>query len=211
MTEDQTMPSTQPAPPPASPPKPKRSCCLWGCFGGVGLFAVSAICLLTLPILLRAAGIINPPAEVVYSGAPDRYASAQVEDILDQAAIDGVKVYVIPELGTDNQTAFIILDSSSGFDGFEDLDQTATETVVDDRVDDLLADLAARNQAENLRITRVAIDYRDENGDTFMTLTTTITEIEDYLAGRITQEEFHGQFGIGLGDLVNQLLEEFNE
>ena len=211
MTEDHTILSIQPAPPPTSPPKPKRNCCLWGCLGGVGLIAVSVICLFTLPILLRAVGLINPPAEVVYGGAPDRYASAQVEDTLRQAAIEGVKVYVIPEQGTNNQTAFIILDSSSGFDGFEDLDQTATEPMVDGRVDDLLADLAARNQTENLRITRVAIDYRDENGDTFMTLTTTITEIEDYLAGRITQEEFHGQLGIGLGDLLNQVIDEYNE
>jgi len=198
------------------PRKEKRNRgCLRGCLGGclaVGvLFALGGTCLLAAPLLLRAAGLINPPAEVVYGAAPDKYASAQIEDVIRQSSIEGVKVYVIPEQGSDEQTAFIILDPSSGFDGFEDLGQNATEAQVDDRMDEVLSDLVARNQAENLRITRVAIDYRDENGETFMTMTTTMAEIENYMVGAIPRDEFYGQFGVGFGDLLNQVLEEINE
>jgi len=209
MTETQGMPGSQSSP---SPIKIKQNrCCLGGCLGIVVFLAIGGICLLSGPILLRAIGVINPPAEVVYGAAPDKYASAQVEDTIRQSSIEGVKVYVIPEQGSDKQTAFVILDPSSGFDGFEDLDQNATEAQVDDRMDDILSNLATRNQAENLRIKRVAIDYRDENGETFMTMTTTMAEIEEYLAGHIDRDEFYGQFGVGFGDLINQVLEEINE
>jgi len=209
MTYTQGMPGSQSSPPPIK--KKQNRSCLYCCLGIVAFIAIGSICLLSAPLLLRAIDLINPPAKVVYGAAPDKYASAQVEDIIRQSSIEGVKVYVIPEQGSDKQTAFVILDSSSGFDGFEDLGQNATEANVDDRMDDILRDLAARNQAENLRIKRVAIDYRDENGETFMTLTTTMAEIEDYLAGAIDRDTFYGQFGVDFGDLINQILEEINE
>jgi hypothetical protein len=209
MTETQNIPESQSS---STPTEKKQSrCCLWGCLGIVGILVISGICLVSAPLLLRAIGLFNPPAEVVYGAAPDRYASAQVEDILRQSSIEGIKVYVIPERGSDAQTAFVIVDPSSGFDGFGDLNQNATEAQVDERMDDVLRDLAARNQAENLRIKRVAIDYRDENGETFLTMTTTMAEIEDYMAGLISRDEFYGQFGVGFGDLINQFLEEINE
>jgi len=209
MTETQSTQENQIPPSPTE--KKQKSCCLRSCLAIIALFAMGSICLLSAPLLLRAIGLFNPPAEVVYGAAPDKYASSQIEDTIRQSSIDGVKVYVIPEQGSDNQTAFVILDSSSGFDGFGDLDQNATEAHVDDRMDDILNELAVRNQTENLRITRVAIDYRDENGETFMTMTTTIAEIEGYLDGLIDRDEFYGQFGVGFGDLINQVLEEINE
>jgi hypothetical protein len=210
LTESQSVPEN---PFQAEEPQQKKrpSCCLRGCLSIVGLFLLGSICLVSAPSILRAAGLSNPPADVVFGAAPDSYASAQIEDVFDQSSLEGVKVYVIPEQGTKNQTAFIIFDPSSGFDGFTNLDQTASEAVVDRRVDDVLKALAARNQAENLRITRVAIDYRDENGETLTTMTTTMAEIEDYLDGEITQDEFYGQFGLGLGDLIKQVLEEYND
>lgn len=209
MTETQGKPGSQSSPSPIK--KKQKRGCLWGCLGIVVFLVFGSICLISAPLLLRVTGLINPPAEVVYGAAPDIFAGTQVEDIIRQSSIEGVKVYVIPEQGSDKQTAFVILDPSSGFDGFEDLGQNATEAHVDDRMDDILRDLAARNQAENLRIKRVAIDYRDENGETFMTMTTTMADIEDYLAGALDRDAFYGQFGVGFGDLINQVLEEINE
>jgi hypothetical protein len=189
--------------------KPRGRGCLWGCIGILGIFLFGGICILISPFVLSAIGFIGQPADIVYGAAPDPYASAQIQETFDQASIEGVRVYVIPEQGSNNQTAFIILDSAQGFDGFTDLEQSATEDVVDARVDAVLVDLAERNRKENLRIVRVAIDYRDEMGESFMRMTTPMSDVEDYLAGNLSKEEFYGDFGVGLGDVVNQLLEEY--
>ena len=105
--------------PAITPPQPKKGgrCCLWSCLSIVGIFALIGICLLVAPFLLQMAGLIGLPADVRYGGSPDIYASEQLQTTLDEFTIEGAEVYVIPEQGTNNQTAFIILDSSEGFTG----------------------------------------------------------------------------------------------
>jgi hypothetical protein len=194
------------------PPEKKRGrCCLWGCLSLVGMLALTGICLLTAPLILRAAGVIGQPAEVRYGAAPDQFASEQLQKTLDEFAIEGAKVYVIPEQGNSNQTAFIILDPSQGFDGFSDMEGQTSQADVNSRVDDILAALVDKNEEYNLRITRVAINYLDENGDTFATMTTSMAEVEDYLAGRLSYEEFYGEFGMGFGPVIRQLWEKYND
>ena len=207
--EDQTIQETQNNQP-STEKKQKKGCRT--CFLGILIIiAIGSFLLLLTPFLLRALGLINPPANVVYGTAADIHASRQLEDIIQKSSISGIKVYVIPALGSDWQTAFIIIDPSSGFRGFENLALDATEAQVDDRKDDILKDLVSRNQTENLRIKRIVVDYRDDNGETFLTMTTTMTEVEGYLGGDISREAFYREFGVGFGDLINQVLEQINE
>lgn len=209
------METSQNSPPSRRAPQPQNKrggkCCLWSCLSIIGIFAISGVCLLTAPFILQAVGLIGSPADVRYGAAPDVYASAQLEETLDEFAIEGAKVYVIPEQGTNRQTAFIILDSSAGFDGFTDMAVDSSENDVNDRVDEILAVLVDKNQQYNLRISRVAINYRDENGETFINLTTSMEEVEDYIAGKISYEEFYGELGMDFGKILTQLWEGYNE
>ncbi len=209
MGTSQTTPPTQRAPQPQK--KTGGRCCLWSCLSIVGIIAITGGCLLAGPFLLQAVGLIGPPAEVRYGAAPDIYASEQLETTLNEFSIEGANVYVIPEQGTNNQTAFIILDSSQGFDGFTDMGAGTSQSDVNSRVDQILAVMADKNQEQHLRISRVVINYRDENGETFMSMTTSMEEVEDYIAGRLTYDEFYGGLGMGFGEVLTQLLEEINE
>lgn len=194
------------------PPEKKRSrCCLYGCLSVAGIFALSTLCLITAPFLLQAAGLIGQPADVRYGAAPDVYSSEQIQTTLGEFSIQGAKVYVIPEQGSNSKTAFIILNASDGFNGFADIAPENTQSDVNNRVNEILAVLVDKNRQLDMHISRVAINYRDESGETFMNLTTSMQEVEDYLAGRMTYEEFYGDLGMDFGRVLDQLWEEFNE
>jgi hypothetical protein len=196
---------------PSTKPKNGGRCCLWSCLSIVGVFVLTGVCLLMAPTLLRMTGLRGLPADVRYGGSPDIYASEQLQTTLDEFTIEGAEVYVIPEQGTNNQTAFIILDSSAGFTGFTDMPPDNSQVDVNNRVDGILAILVDKNQAHDLRISRVVIDYRDENGENFMSLTTSMEELQDYVAGRLTYDEFYGGLGMDFGKVLTQFLEGVNE
>ena len=115
-----------------APKKSRRGCI--GCAGClVVLVIIIAICGGTYflgPSLLRSAGLIQPTAEELYSGAPDPVASQAVEEVLLDAGIEGASAIVIPTKGRNGQLAVISFDSSTKFreSGKEAAEETFMKT-----------------------------------------------------------------------------------
>jgi hypothetical protein len=159
---------------------------------------------------LRAVGVFGPPAEKVYSGAPDAYASAQIDALFSEMSVQGVRTYVIPVEGEQYQHAFIILDASAGYSGMNPLDSN------DDVFDQVIFDLSHRNQTENLRIDRVAVEYRDEQGIRVIAFTASMQDIDAYTLGSMSKEVFIGSIYISMRDTlehfgISELLQEMQQ
>jgi len=191
-----------------SPPKKKRTGRT--CLGCLVIILLSVCCLISLlllaPSLLSKLGIFGMAASEVYELAPDPYASGQMSQAFEERNIPGVSVYVIPQKSKATQGAFIILDASKGYTGLSPLEGSDAVFV------EILQDLVQRNRAENLRISHVTVDYRDENGDTVLAFTAQQEDVEAYADGVITQDEFFKVVHFDLLDTMRRLgVDEFLE
>lgn len=199
------------SPPKTTPPKKKRSRSF--CAGCL-LFPLIIIAILAAlyfigPPLLRWLGIFGPPAEQVYAAAPDLVASAEINEIFDEQSIPGVRVYVLPIDGRSTQGAFIILDASRGYLG---LNPTQGK---DDTFLRVIQNIHQRNQAENLRLEHVTVEYRDEFGEKVVGFTVPQDLVEDYATERITRDDFFREIDIDILQVIDyynlrELLEEIN-
>lgn len=173
------------------------------CLGCLAIIVVSIVCLVCIlfitPLLFRQLGIFGREASEVYELAPDLVASEQVSQAFARRNIPGVRVYVIPIKGETTQGAFIILDSSAGYSGLSPLDDS------DDVFVGLLQDLSRRNREENLRISHVTVDYRDEEGNTMLAFTVDQEDVESYAAGSISRNEFFKLVQFDLLDTMKRL------
>lgn len=192
-------------------PRKKRG---WCCAGCVIVPLVSIICLASAyfigPPLLTWLGIFGMEAKEVYEAAPDLAASESLTETFEELGIPGVKVYVIPIKGEPTRGAFIILDTSAGYQGLDPLNEQ------DDMLHLILQDITRRNREENLRLAHVTVDYRDEYGETATAFTANQSVVEDYADGLITQRGFFAQIEIDLlGTMeylgINGMLEEIQE
>lgn len=196
----------------SDPPRKKRGWCF--CAGCLLTPIITVICLVSayfiLPPLANWLGIFGPEAKEVYQYAPDQAASQSLTDSFTELGITGVRVYVLPIKGEPTQGAFIILDASAGYQGLDPLKEE------DDMLLLVLSDITHRNLEENLRLSHVTVDYRDEYGETVTSFTVDQEVVEDYVAGLITQKGFFAQLEIGLmGTLqyygIDSLLEEIQQ
>lgn len=185
--------------PPAPPVTRKPKGCLT-CLIILGVVLALLACLIFLvPALLRAAGIFGRSAQYVYQQAPDLVAGQQLGEVLNERGIEGVSVYVIPIMDTDDKGAFIILDSSKGYTGLSPLED-------DNEVFfDLLRDLVRRDEEENLRIAHLTVEYRDEQAVPFFSFTVAQEVVEKYVAGSITSDEFFGLVKFSTADMLRNL------
>ncbi len=186
----------------------------WCCAGCILIPLVSLFCLASMyfigPRVASWLGIFGKEAKEVYELAPDLAASSSLSGVFSDLNIPGVKVYVIPIKDQPKQGAFIILDTSAGYQSLSPLDAK------DDSFKRILQDLTRRNRDENLRLAHVTVDYRDEEGKTAIAFTVNQNVIEDYADGRISQEEFFGLIEIDLlGTMqylgIEGLLEEIQQ
>lgn len=179
-----------------NPPRSKGK----GCLSCVLILGVSVVCmagvLLLTPLVLQRLGVFGRQAKDVYQLAPDPVASRQLSQAFADRDIAGVSVYVIPIMGEETQGAFIILDESNGYTGISPMDDS------DEVFIDLLRDLTERNRKENLRISHLTVDYRDEQGNSLLSFTVDQDTVEQYANGLISQEEF---FRVVHFDLVKTL------
>jgi hypothetical protein len=163
--------------------------------------------LLITPLVLQRLGVFGRQAKDVYQLAPDPVASEQLSQAFAERDIVGVSVYVIPIMGEATQGAFIILDESEGYTGLSPTDDS-NEVFID-----LLRDLTERNRKENLRISHLTVDYRDEQGESLLAFTVDQENVEQYADGLITKEEFFEFVHFDLVDTLrnmgaDELLEE---
>jgi hypothetical protein len=129
-------------------------------------------------------GVRQSPAQRLLSGPPDRYAAQQIVDELAAAGLDtqGMWVYVLPIEGQSYRAAYAVLDASQGFE----FERGSGEDVV---VDQLIR-LATSDAAAAQNIGRIAIDYRDREGNQVISLTAPTDAIRAYARGEIGQEAF---------------------
>lgn len=192
---------------PYAPKKKSRGCLIWSIILGVSLLCIAAALLLA-PMLLRALGIFGRDAKEVYEQSPDVVASEKLSQAFSERNIPGVEVYVIPIKGEPTQGAFIILDASKGYTGLSPLEDSSDVFV------ELLRDLTRRNRDENLRISHVTVEYRDEEGSSMLSFTVSQADVEKYANGQISQDEFFKAVHFNLVDTlrkmgVEELLEEY--
>jgi hypothetical protein len=182
---------------PVAPKKSRRGCI--GCAGClIGIFILIAICGGTFflgPSLLRSAGLVQPDAEELYSGAPDPVASQAVEEVLLDAGIEGASAIVIPTKGRNGQLAVISFDSSTKFreSGKEAAEETFMKT---------LSGLSEAN-AKGLKLERAVASYNDDKGDPLLALTAPQSAIESYSAGQMSRNEFLREVDADLSALFN--------
>jgi hypothetical protein len=141
-------------------------------------------------------GIFGKGAAEVYELAPDLVASENLSQVFSELGIPGVKVYVIPLKDQSTQGAFIILDASAGYQGLNPLEDKGDLFMY------ILQDIIRRDRAENLRLSHVTVEFRDEVGESAFAFTAQQALIAQYADGLITRDEFFGSIEI---DLLNTL------
>lgn len=145
--------------------------------------------------LWRRFGLLGPTAQELYSGAPDPFASRLLNEILGDAGMSGASAVVIPIKESEGQIAVISLDTSEGFDG------TGTAAGNEALFMDVIQRMREDNRMEMLGLERVAVDYRDESGQSLVTLTAAETAVEALAQGEIGDDDFLKEVEIGIGGL----------
>lgn len=145
--------------------------------------------------LWRRLGIFGPTAEQLYSGAPDPFATRILNQILGDAGMTGASALVIPIKDSDGQIAVISLDTSQGFDG------TGTAAGNEQLFMSVIQRMREDNRMQMLGLERVAVDYRDENGQSLVTLTAAESAVESLAQGEISQDDFLKEVQVGIGGL----------
>jgi len=178
--------------------KGKRGC--GGCIGCLATMAGVAVLVVALiwfaPWILQKVGISGPGAEELYAGAPDRMASQALNDSLHDVGITGVNALVIPISGSEGQIAVLTLDSSVT------AARVSTKEEANALFMETLRGLAQANQAGNLGIEQVAVDYRDDSGNSLIAVAAPQAAVEAYANGSISRREFLAQVDLDLSNLM---------
>jgi hypothetical protein len=189
-------------------PAKRSSCRRRGCIGCLALIGLT-ICLggvliFAGPSFMRATGLAGPSAEDIYSGAPDPVASAAVTGILTDAGISGARAVVIPMKGSEGNVALITLDGSA-------VEGAGSEAANQQAFEQIIQDLAAADR-EGMNLSHVVVDYRDENGESLISMGASQDDINAYAAGEIAQNQFLYQVEVDFSrlisaDMLQQLME----
>ena len=133
--------------------------------------------------VLEKVGLQEPIAERVFALPPDRQAAGSLMGAMQAAGMntEGVGFYVLP-MADGGTTAILTLDASQGFDPERFFGGGGDWGNLDQMFDDG----AFLEQG----ITRLAFDYRDENGKSIVTLTAPTEALRQLADEEITQEEF---------------------
>ncbi len=172
----------------AQPPqKKRRGCCGWGCLVGVGVLVVLLLLVGWIGAretgLLARIGLESSTAEQVLGDNPDRATARAIMAEFEAEGIDteGLHVYVLPFKGSSQQLAYALLDARAGF--------TFSHSGGNDAITDMLLRLADSDAARAGNIARVAIDYRNEEGDQLLVITAPVDKLQAFARGEISEEE----------------------
>lgn len=202
----QLIVTTAPAPatydPPTAAPEAPAGGPRWrrlGCLGCLSVGGLLSCCLVAILIfgagLWRRLGIFGPTAEELYSGAPDPFASRVLNQMLSDIGLTGASALVIPIQESEGQIAVISLDPEQGFDG------TGSAAGNEQMFMSVIQRMREDNRMQMLGLERVAVDYRDESGQSLVTLTAAQSAVEALAQGEITQDEFLKEVEIGVAGL----------
>lgn len=190
-------------------PKPKkRSLARTGCLSCLGCLGALVLVVLVSAGALAVVQRLGPDPEELLSGPVDPVASAAYQEVLEASGFDGAQVRVIPIKGSDEQLAYIIFDETSGFSGADTLEENEAA------IDNAIRGLAAANISQDLGVGAVAVEYRDETGESLFTFAARQETIEAYADGEITRDELLSETDVDLSSFlsqVQQLAEEVSE
>ncbi len=129
-------------------------------------------------------GLVKSPAERLLSGTPDRRAATELKEELAKGGIDtkGLDIYVLPVAGKESSVAIAVLDSSKGFRFGSSRGR--------DPLIDFMSQLSTSKTAKEAGIQRVAIDYRNDKGESLLALTTSVDAASGFARGGVSREEF---------------------
>jgi hypothetical protein len=169
----------------------------------LSVLGVGAIALLAAaPFIMRSLGFWGPPAEELFSGAPDRAAAAELESALAEQSIAGIDVVVLPITGQAGQVAVLTIPQDATAGGIQTQDEAETF------IKETMATLVATNRANNLGVEQVAVNLAGPEGETLITIAASEAVVADYAAGRISQSEFLQSVGIDYSNLLDALRAE---
>jgi hypothetical protein len=133
-------------------------------------------------------GLVDTPTEKLLSATPDREAAAAAMAEFESTGIDteGIELYIFPVKGTADDpsmesVAFLVFDASEGADLF---------SLTENELIGYMEKLSNLGQNDENNIERVAIDYRNEGGESLLTLTAPAETIRKFANGSISREQF---------------------
>jgi len=132
---------------------------------------------------LERLGLRKPIAEQVFSPPPDRAAAAAITQALEQSGMNtqGIAVHVLPMASGEGSVALFTLDASQGFD---------PERLLAGAGDwEALEHLLSDQSLEEMNITRLAVDYANEEGKSIIVLTADASELHALSNRDAPQEE----------------------
>jgi len=141
-------------------------------------------------------GLAKTAAEKMYSQAADTDKAALVMDKLQDYGVNakGVEVYVMPVKDTDHNTAFIVLDSSKGFNFNDSGIRNPIDAVV-----------AIAAEAQQQGINRAAVVYYDTAGKALLTVTFPTADCVAYSQGKITEKQLMEKVDVGANDVMGAI------
>jgi hypothetical protein len=154
-----------------------------GCLILLLLLAIAVWAALVPLGLLQRLGLRPSAAERMLAGPPDESAAEEILAGLKAAGLStqGVRLYVMPLVGSKETAAIAVLDAAQGF-GAGVPDQDALLRYLDK--------LATGDTADRLGISRVAVSYQDAQGKAVLMLTGATKDIQSFASGQLSQEEF---------------------
>lgn len=176
-----------------------------GCLTTLGVFVlilvVVSIIVFNVP---QRIGIVQTPTERLLSSTPDREAAEALMSDLQQLGIDtqGINLYVIPKKDSDKSILYAELDSSEGFN---------LQSIGSGRnpIEDALGLLSKLDQSGDYGIERIAINYKDENGNSLAIVTAPIEAIRGFVNGTISRQQFMQELEgkVNLSELAEEVMQ----
>jgi hypothetical protein len=160
-----------------------RGCLFRGCLITlsfvVGIAVASAALVLRIP---QQVGLL-PTAETLLADTPDREGAEELMTSLEASGIDttGVSLHLLPMREGDAVIAYAVLDTSAGFSFPTAADRPG--------LIEMFVQLAG-GRAQELGVTRVAVDYRDANGTSLGLLTAPVAAIARVASGQDDLDAF---------------------
>lgn len=188
----QAQPAQQPVYPVAAErntPTNRRGC--WGCAIALAVIFLLLACasVIGLGWLLgwyEELGLVDSPAEELFAGSRDPWAAENILLGLEENGIatEGLSVYVMPS-ESGGTFAYLVADESKGF--------RWTGPTFDNAIEGLLMFTAASETAETTPIDRVAVEYKDAEGEQVAIMTGPTQAFIDYATGEISKQELFDQ------------------
>ncbi|MFC2069280.1 hypothetical protein ACFLTP_09805 [Chloroflexota bacterium] len=157
-----------------------------GCLITIGvivlILVIASIILFNVP---QRIGIVQSPTERHLSSTPDREDAEALMTELQQLGVNtqGINMYVIPKKNSDKSILYAEFDSSEGFN-LQALGGSRSP------IEDALGLLAELDKSGEYGIERIAMNYKDENGDSLAIVTAPTEAIRGFVNGTITRQQF---------------------